>query len=74
MLERLKQLRIESGLTCQQMAKQMGLTKATYYKKEQGQIKISLFDAKKISKILGHSIDNIFFTSDARAVDDFEND
>ena len=69
MLERLKQLRIKSGLTCQQMAKQMGLTKATYYKKEQGQIKISLFDAKKISNILGHSIDNIFFSSDSRADD-----
>lgn len=64
MLERLKQLRLEAGLTYQQMAKQLGLTKATYYKKEHGRIKISLSDAQKISKILGHSIDNIFFTSD----------
>lgn len=69
MLDRLKKLRLESGFSCQQMAEQMGLTKATYYKKEQGQIKISLFDAKKISNILGHSIDNIFFYSDSRADD-----
>lgn len=64
MLERLKKLRLKSGFTCQQMADKMGLTKGTYYKKEHGQIKISLLDAKKISSILGYSVDDIFFTSD----------
>ena len=63
LLERLKNFRLASGFTCQQMAEKMGLTKSTYHKKECGKIKISLLDAQKISKILGRSIDDIFFYS-----------
>lgn len=61
MFERLRKLRQLKGYTCEQMAEKMGLTKATYSKKERGQITMSLGDAEKISDILGSNIDDIFF-------------
>lgn len=64
MLGRLKQIRLESGLTCQQMANKLKITKGTYNKKENGKMTISLRDAQRISKIFGRTIDDIFFTSD----------
>ena len=64
MFERLRELRKEKGLTCEDMAKLLGLgTKAAYSKKELGRTKFSLEDARKISCILGKDIDDIFFGS-----------
>ena len=61
MFERLRELRKEKGLTCEDMAKLLGLgTKAAYSKKELGRTKFSLEDARKISCILGKDIDDIF--------------
>ena len=65
-LEPLKILRRSKGYTCQTMADKLGITKATYSKKENGKITISLHDAKLISQILGSTIESIFFT-DTRA-------
>ena len=59
--DRLKELRKSKGYTCAQMAKILGFTKATYSKKERGQMTITLLDAHKISMALGETIDNIFF-------------
>lgn len=65
MFERLRELRKAKGYTCEQMAEKMGLeTKAAYSKKELGRTKFSLDDAKKVSDILGYSIDNIFFADE----------
>jgi putative transcriptional regulator len=61
MFERLRELRKAKGYTCEQMADKLGLKKAAYSKKELGKIKFSLSDAKKVSEILGYSIDDIFF-------------
>lgn len=62
MFERLRELRIEKGFTCEKMAELMGLeTKSAYSKKELGQTKISLEDAKKISDILGYNLYDIFW-------------
>lgn len=65
MFERLRELRKEKGLTCEAMAEALGLeTKSAYSKKENGNTKFSLDDAKKVSSILGKSIEDIFFTDE----------
>lgn len=62
MFERLRKLRKMQGFTCEKMAELMGLeTKAAYSKKELGKTKFSLEDARKVSIILGHSVEEIFF-------------
>lgn len=63
MFENLRKIRQAKGFTCENMAEQMGLTKATYSKKERGQITMTLDDANKISNILGSSVDEIFFAN-----------
>ena len=70
MFERLRQIREEKGLTCEQMAEQLGLqTKAGYNKKENGRTKFTLQEAKKVSEILGMSIDDIFFANEVSSED-----
>lgn len=65
MFERLRALRKEKGLTCEDMAEVLGLeTKSAYSKKENGSTKFSLDDAKKVSSILNKSIEDIFFADE----------
>lgn len=65
MFGKLKRLRKERGLTCQDMAERIGLeTKAAYSKKECGRTKFTLNEARIVSEILGCSIDDIFFESE----------
>lgn len=62
MFERLRQIRKEKRITCEEMAEELGLqTKAAYNKKEHGKVKFTLQEAKKISEIFGMSIEEIFF-------------
>jgi DNA-binding XRE family transcriptional regulator len=61
-LEKLRQMREERGLTCEQMAYKLGLqTKSGYNKKEKGRTPFTLKEAKIISDAFGQSIDDIFF-------------
>ncbi|KMO87206.1 XRE family transcriptional regulator [Megasphaera cerevisiae DSM 20462] len=70
MFERLKDLRRKKGLTCEQMAELMGLeTKGGYNKKELGQTKFTLAEAKKVSDILGYTIENIFYANEVSLKD-----
>lgn len=70
MFEQLRALRKEQGLTCEEMAEALGLeTKSAYSKKENGNTKFSLDDAKKVSAILGKSIEDIFFTNEVSLED-----
>lgn len=70
MFERLRCLRQEKGLTCEQMAEVMGLeTKAGYSKKELGRTKFTLAEAKKVSEILGYSIEEIFYANEVSQKD-----
>ena len=61
---RLKGERIAKGLTVQEMADVLGVTKGTYSKKENGKIPITVEDFSIISSKLGisHNNINIFFT------------
>lgn len=62
MNERLKQLRINSGYTQEQMKTLLGLKYKSHYNQiENGEIRVSLNLARKISKIFKKSIEEIFF-------------
>ena len=62
MFEKLRKIRRSKGYTCEYMAEKLGFTKATYSKKERGQIAMTLEDARKISEIFNGTIEDIFFT------------
>lgn len=65
MFERLREIRMSKGITCEMMAKALGLqTKSAYSKKELGRTPFSLADAKIISDTLGYSIEEIFFDNE----------
>lgn len=53
--------RNEKGLTQQEMADLLGISKGNYNLKENGKLDFNLVEVKKILKILGSSYDEIFF-------------
>lgn len=61
---RLKAERIAKGLTVQEMADVLGVTKGTYSKKENGKLPVTVDDFSIISSKLGITREeiNIFFT------------
>lgn len=62
MLENLRNQRIKKNVTALEMARLLGLkTKAAYYKKESGAVKITLDEAIKIADKLGTTLDDLFF-------------
>jgi transcriptional regulator with XRE-family HTH domain len=62
MFEKLRALRISKGIPVEKLAEVLGLeTLAAYYKKENGSVKFTLADAKKISDFFGMPIEEIFF-------------
>lgn len=62
MLENLRKKRIEKDVSAMEMANLMGLkTKAAYYKKESGVVKITLDEAILIADRLGSTLDELFF-------------
>ena len=64
-LNRLKGERIAKGFTVEEMAKELGVTKGTYSKKENGRLPITVEEFSVIFKKLGLPNDRIkiFFTS-----------
>ena len=67
MFERLRQIRKERCITCEEMAGELGLqTKSAYSKKERECVPFTLQEAKKISEIFGMSIEEIFFRNGVR--------
>lgn len=59
--ERLKRLRLRNGFTQESLSKEADIKLSTYIKKENGLTKFTVEEAFKISKILGCSIEEIFF-------------
>ena len=62
-LSKLKQLRIENGLTQEDMGDMLGISRTAYLSKEIGTRGINLNEAKKISDLFQCSIEDIFFES-----------
>lgn len=64
MYKNLRQIRNNNNISAKNMCDILGLaTKAAYYKKENGSVKFTLIEAKKISDFFKLSIDEIFFTT-----------
>ncbi|NFA42965.1 XRE family transcriptional regulator [Clostridium botulinum] len=64
MYENLRRIRNNKNISANQMCKLLGLvTKAAYYKKENGTVNFTLMEAKKVSDFFKLSIDEIFFTN-----------
>lgn len=62
MFENLRTIRNQKCISGEKMAEILGLqTKAAYYKKEAGTVKVTLAEAKKISDFFGLPIEVIFF-------------
>ncbi len=60
----LKSIRKNKNISVIKLRKILGLTtNAAYYKKENGTVKFTLEEAKKISDYIGMSIEDIFFTN-----------
>lgn len=67
-LNKLKEIRKAKGLTQEQMAKLLGYKdKSGYCQLENGDIKMTLEKAIKISKILGTDMKEIFFDTEKTA-------
>lgn len=58
----IKNLRKEAKLKQVCLAKRLGVSTATYSKKERGAIKFSLNEAYELAQIFNRSIEEIFFT------------
>ncbi|MFZ7119792.1 MAG: helix-turn-helix transcriptional regulator [Eubacteriaceae bacterium] len=70
MYERLRLLRSEKKVSATQMKRVLGLkTEAAYYKKEAGDIKFSLQEARKISRFFSMQIEEIFFDDKVSHID-----
>ena len=69
MFEKLRQMRKARKITGEEMAKKLGIQKAGYSKKERGSVAFTLQDAKKVSDVLGMSIDDIFFPKEVSSGD-----
>jgi DNA-binding XRE family transcriptional regulator len=63
-MSRLRMLREENGKTQEEMAKVLGISEPNYSKKESGQVKVSLLEAKIVSDYFGMTIEEIFFASE----------
>ncbi|WP_333860756.1 helix-turn-helix transcriptional regulator [Clostridium sp.] len=62
MYDNLKKLRIDRGVTLLQMSKLLGYNSPNAYsRKEKGERKFTLNEARKISKYFSLSIEKIFF-------------
>lgn len=61
-LNKLRGLRAELGLTQEEIADKIGISKHSYNRKERGVRKFTLVEAKKLADLFGLSIEEIFFT------------
>lgn len=60
-MDRVKQLRIKNKMSQKELAEYLGVSEATYSKKENRKLRFSIKEAKKMADLYGESIENIFF-------------
>lgn len=69
MFKKLKEIRNSQKVSAEKMASILGLeTKAAYYKKENGSVKFTLSEARKVSNFFGLTIEEIFFNDESKEV------
>lgn len=61
-MNKLKELRESSGMRQDEIATIIGTSLANYNKKENGEVRVSLIEAKKIADLFHMTIEDIFFT------------
>ena len=64
MLSRVRELRESANIKQDCMAELIGVSPASYSKKENGQVKCTLEEAKKIADFFGKTIEEIFFADE----------
>lgn len=64
MMSKVKELREEMGLKQEIIAELLDISPANYCKKENGTIKYSLLEAKKIADYFNKTIEEIFFANE----------
>ena len=70
MFERLRILRNEKGVTCEQLSILLGLkTRGAYQKKEAENVPFTLEEAKKIADFFKKNINEVFFTHEVYCED-----
>lgn len=62
--EKLKRIRVQKGLTCKQVANEVGISKEYYWMIENGKRKLTYEHAVKIAKVFKSSPDYIFLDSE----------
>ena len=65
---KLKKLRIDMGLTQNELAQKIGISRSFYTNIENGKANPTLKTALKLKKVLDYSEDDIFFVSDVKEV------
>ena len=60
-MSNIRTLREQLGLKQEDIAEVLGVSLANYNKKENGTVKVSLIEAKKLSDFFGKNIEEIFF-------------
>ncbi len=63
-LDKLKEIRIQAGLTYQQVANEVGISKEYYWMIENGKRRLTYENAVKIAKVFKFSPDYIFLDSE----------
>ena len=59
---KLKEIRKQKNITAESLAKSINKSIANYYKKENGQIKLSVSEMSILSKSVNVPIEELFFT------------
>ncbi|WP_420909345.1 helix-turn-helix transcriptional regulator [Aneurinibacillus migulanus] len=65
-LENVKETRKSCGLTQEEVAKHLGMTKCNYSKKENGQLRFSIDEALKLSQLFSTTIEKLFSLSSTK--------
>ena len=63
-MENLRELRLNNNLRQEDLAAVIGVTLSAYNKKENGELRVSLLEAKKIAEFYRKPIEDIFFAND----------
>lgn len=71
MMHRLQELRAINNLQQSDLAALIGVTSATYSRKENGTIRFSLTEAKTIADFFDSAIEDIFFDDDCTNIEQY---